>query len=71
MSTVFGRVSFAALSLLSVVAIAQDSTEANRKDAVGQKAPVFKLKDSKGKEVDLAKVIGKKPIVLVFYRGNW
>lgn len=40
-------------------------------DAVGKKAPLFKLNDSKGNEVDLAKVVGKKPIVLVFYRGNW
>ena len=58
----------AAILFLSPVATAQES---EGRDAVGKKAPLFKLIDSKGNEVDLAKVVGKKPIVLVFYRGNW
>jgi peroxiredoxin len=38
---------------------------------VGKTALPFTLADSGGKIVDLSKVIGKRPLVLIFYRGVW
>ena len=37
---------------------------------VGQKAPLFTLKDEKGKPVSLKDFRGKKNVVLVFYPGD-
>ena len=39
--------------------------------AVGQMAKTFVLPGIDGKAVDVASTIGKQPVVLVFYRGNW
>lgn len=38
---------------------------------VGKTAQPFTLTDSEGKRVDLSKVIGTRPVVLIFYRGAW
>ncbi len=38
---------------------------------VGEPAPDFTLLDASGKPVTLAEYRGKKPVVLVFYRGSW
>lgn len=38
---------------------------------LGKKAPPFALPGIDGKTVDLAKIIGTRPVVLVFYRGVW
>ena len=38
---------------------------------VGKAAAGFILPDPAGKEVDVSQEIGKRPIVLVFYRGVW
>jgi hypothetical protein len=38
---------------------------------VGEPAPDFTLADASGKPVALADYRGKKPVVLVFYRGYW
>ena len=38
---------------------------------VGAPAPDFTLPDAEGRPVSLAKFRGKKPVVLVFYRGYW
>lgn len=38
---------------------------------LGKTAQPFKLTASDGKTVDLSKVIGKKPVMLIFYRGVW
>jgi amino acid transporter len=38
---------------------------------VGQAAPDFTLPDSSGRPASLAEYRGKKPVVLVFYRGYW
>jgi cytochrome oxidase Cu insertion factor (SCO1/SenC/PrrC family) len=38
---------------------------------VGQPAPDFTLSDATGRPVSLADYRGKKPVVLVFYRGYW
>jgi hypothetical protein len=38
---------------------------------VGARAPDFTLADADGRPVSLAEFRGKKPVVLVFYRGYW
>jgi cytochrome oxidase Cu insertion factor (SCO1/SenC/PrrC family) len=38
---------------------------------VGEPAPDFTLPDAQGRPVSLADFRGKKPVVLVFYRGYW
>jgi hypothetical protein len=38
---------------------------------VGERAPDFTLPDATGRPVSLADYRGKKPVVLVFYRGYW
>ena len=38
---------------------------------VGEPAPDFTLLDAAGRPVSLADYRGKKPVVLVFYRGYW
>lgn len=38
---------------------------------VGERAPEFTLPDAAGQPVTLADYRGKKPVVLVFYRGYW
>jgi len=38
---------------------------------VGQPAPEFTLPDATGHAVSLADYRGRKPVVLVFYRGSW
>jgi len=38
---------------------------------VGERPPDFTLPDATGRPVSLADYRGKKPVVLVFYRGYW
>ena len=38
---------------------------------VGKTAAPFTLTSSDGKAVDMGKVIGTRPVVLIFYRGVW
>src|SRR5436190_21541170 len=38
---------------------------------VGERPPDFALPDAAGRPVSLADYRGKKPVVLVFYRGYW
>jgi cytochrome oxidase Cu insertion factor (SCO1/SenC/PrrC family) len=38
---------------------------------VGERPPDFTLPDASGRPVTLADYRGKKPVVLVFYRGAW
>jgi cytochrome oxidase Cu insertion factor (SCO1/SenC/PrrC family) len=38
---------------------------------VGERAPDFTLPDASGRPVTLTEYRGKKPVVLVFYRGAW
>lgn len=38
---------------------------------VGKTAKPFTRTDSDGKTVDLSKVLGARPVVLIFYRGVW
>ncbi len=39
--------------------------------AVGDEAPDFTLEDQDGRKLTLSAERGKRPIVLVFYRGYW
>ncbi len=39
--------------------------------AVGDVAPDFTLEDQDGRKLTLSAERGKRPIVLVFYRGYW
>ena len=38
---------------------------------VGERPPDFTLPDASGRPVSLGEFRGKKPVVLVFYRGHW
>ena len=38
---------------------------------LGTTAKFEVLKDERGMDVDLSKEYGKRPVVLVFYRGMW
>jgi len=38
---------------------------------INSKAPEFKEKDQNGKEISLKELRKKRPVVLIFYRGNW
>ncbi|PYM45918.1 MAG: hypothetical protein DME14_19470 [Candidatus Rokuibacteriota bacterium] len=38
---------------------------------VGERPPDFTLPDATGRPVSLEDYRGKKPVVLVFYRGYW
>lgn len=38
---------------------------------VGEPPPDFTLPDASGRPVSLAEYRGKKPVILVFYRGAW
>jgi hypothetical protein len=39
--------------------------------AVGAPPPAFTLPDAAGRPVSLADYQGKKPVILIFYRGYW
>ena len=39
--------------------------------AVGEQAPDFTLTDQNGQKRALSAERGKRPVVLVFYRGHW
>jgi len=38
---------------------------------VGDKAPDFALKNTRGELVHLQDLVGERPLVLSFYRGKW
>src|SRR5262245_12392659 len=38
---------------------------------IGERPPDFTLSDAAGREVSLSEYRGKKPVVIVFYRGYW
>lgn len=50
---------------------AQDQAAKPDTDWLGKVAPGFSLPGIDGKKVDVAKVLGKQPVVLVFYRAFW
>ena len=48
----------------------QEAAHTHMGPRVGEKAPTFSLKDVKGTKVNMADMIGKKPLILVFW-GTW
>lgn len=58
-----------ALTLAVVGALAAEPR--SKPVAAGEPAPGFTLTDHKGAAVELAESVGKRPVVLVFYRGYW
>lgn len=67
---------FAVSALLLVAAglfnfVAMRVPESRPLVAVGQPVPDFTLTDAAGRPVSLSDYRGKKPVVLVFYRGYW
>jgi hypothetical protein len=49
----------------------QDSGQQQRRAAVGARAPAFTLPSSMGSPVALASYLGRQPIVLLFYMGEF
>lgn len=60
-----------ALALLICLFVTPGCSTGAHGGAVGSRATAFSLPASDGKTVDIANDIGKRPIVLVFYRGVW
>jgi len=72
MSAMFPR-SLAAL-LLAASVLAPGAAAAQPRPAsvaTGEVAPDFTLADANGRPHRLAAERGKRPVVLVFYRGHW
>ncbi|MCT6701175.1 peroxiredoxin-like family protein [Rheinheimera sp. 4Y26] len=55
----------------TTVSAVADSPQTVRPLLNGMTAPAVTLLDQQGKEVQLLTELGKKPTVLVFYRGGW
>ena len=53
------------------VAAGPGSPHAVRPLAVGDRAPQLTLKTIDGKSFELAPLIAKQAVVLIFYRGGW
>ena len=70
-------VSALAVSALVLVAagffnfVAMRVPESRPRVAIGQPVPDFTLPDAAGRPLSLSDYRGKKPVVLVFYRGYW
>ena len=58
-------------ALICFSPLPQDPPVDHGKAWVGTKAKGVALQDENGKTVDLSKEIGKRPIILVFYRAFW
>ncbi len=58
--------------VVSGLTVASENASKEKEKAydIGSKVKPFKLKDSKGKEHDLAKVLGKKIVLLDFWSSN-
>jgi len=52
-------------------AAARTETESHAGGWIGKTAAGFALPGVDGRTVDVGKVLGTKPVVLIFYRGNW
>jgi peroxiredoxin len=39
--------------------------------SVGEKFPAFVLPDERGEPFDLRSELAERPLILVFYRGDW
>ncbi len=50
---------------------ASTTTQRSSPVNVGEMAPDLTLEDQDGRKVSLSSARGKRPVVLVFYRGYW
>ncbi|MBY0543799.1 MAG: peroxiredoxin family protein [Sphingobacteriaceae bacterium] len=58
--------------LIALISFASTTLFAQTALKIGDKAPLFNLKDNNGKQVDLKQVLKEnKSVVLFFYRGQW
>lgn len=58
--------------LILLISLASTQIFAQTPLKVGDKAPLFNLKDNNGKQLDLKKILKEnKAVVLFFYRGQW
>lgn len=63
-----------AFAPVSIFAADQQAAEAVKRATpvdVGEMAPDFTLEDQNGRPLTLSAERGKRPVVLVFYRGYW
>ena len=58
-------------AFLGLAALSLAATAAAGAPAVGQRAPGFTLPSASGGTRSLADVVGRKNLVLVFFRGVW
>lgn len=72
------RKSFEAQAPKDVLEIMHRATEGLRNSGileravkVGDRAPDFSLRNTRGQEVTLRQLLSKGPVVLSFYRGRW
>jgi hypothetical protein len=61
----------AALALFAVAGASAQSTARSTPIGVGDMAPDFTLEDQNGVKRTLSGERGKRPVVLIFYRGHW
>jgi cytochrome oxidase Cu insertion factor (SCO1/SenC/PrrC family) len=54
-----------------VVPISDTATTAKEPVKVGEMAPDFTLASHDGRTISLSASRGKRPVILVFYRGYW
>ncbi len=67
-----GRIASLGMVFAVLVGCGQDAGSSTASKGMnGKQATLFTLQDSKGKEFSLSGAIGKSPVVLVFYRGDW
>lgn len=74
MDTCFSRRRFSMMLLVAALAGASSgyaSDAAPKRIGVGDVAPDFSLLDQDGRRHALSAERGKRPVVLVFYRGHW
>ena len=57
--------------LLALAMLGQTPPKDIGQSWVGKVARAVKLNDENGKPVDVSKEFGKRPVILVFYRGVW
>jgi cytochrome oxidase Cu insertion factor (SCO1/SenC/PrrC family) len=73
LTRIFLALFFVGCAYAPASAIAAENSSAARSApvAVGETAPDFTLEDQDGRKRALSAERGKRPVVLVFYRGHW
>lgn len=68
---IFSMITKALIALMLAASTFAGAAERAHPVAVGDVAPDFTLTDQNGRKQSLATERGKRPVVLVFYRGYW